>query len=105
MSMMTAAVDGGSVRKSDAFVNNWSNAANDMWGALGLERTWSFSDEGSHIILAWDKTNTGFVNHFVNLLPGGRTFNDVWNNAIKNLSDIKGATKGLGPKRVLDFNL
>lgn len=101
--MMGAAIDAGMIDGKDAYVKDWSGAANAMWGTLNLYGEWSFSDKGFHTILAWDKTGSGKVNHFVNELPGGLLANDVWDNSIIDATQLPLATKGLGEYRILNF--
>lgn len=90
----------------NANVDSWGGAANAMWSQTGksLGGNWSFNSEGSHTILAQDKTGNGWADHFVNSLPGGSKLFDGYENTTKNIGDIDYATRGLGRFRILDFD-
>ena len=67
-----AAVEEGAVAGPDlanaAYINNWEDAANAMWGTTGLEGMFIYNEQGEMRILAEDPEEDFLANHFVNAL-------------------------------------
>lgn len=103
---MAAAVNSGSISSKNAFVNDWSNAANDMASAVGLSGKYSYTTDSSKAtatIYASDTNKSGYVNHFVNSSENGKYF-DPWDGTTGNVSKLVLATEGLGNTRDLIYS-
>ncbi|MBO6220176.1 MAG: hypothetical protein J6N81_11505, partial [Treponema sp.] len=103
MNAMQSAVDAGSVSKSDAYVTNWQDAANDMAQSVGLSGTYTYttnSASASATIYAIETNSTPGTDHFVNS-NGAGTYYDPWNGTTGNVTDLNLTTTGLGGTRDL----
>jgi len=102
---MAAAVQSGSVNKTDAYVSDWSSAANSLAESLGLSGTYTYTTNASGadaVIYAIDKNNDGVTDHFVNSCGNG-SYYDSWTGTTGSVSDLyaKGYTI---TTRYLDYN-
>ena len=106
-SAMDAAVNSGNINSSNAFINNWEGAANDMAAALGLSGSYVLTTDPSlanSTIYAIDRNNDGVVDHFVNDIGNGQYY-DPWTGKIGNISDEALATSGLGGTRNFSYSV
>lgn len=105
-SAMDAAVNSGNVRRTDANVNSWEQAANAMAQAVGLEGTYTYiygGSSGSARIYAIGDKESGEAIHFVNDVGNGHYY-DPSTGQYGNVSDLHLATKGnLGKTRDLMY--
>lgn len=90
------AVEAGKIDGTDAFVNDWGEAADAIGKALGMKGTWSYTTDASKatstIISIDTKTNErdydGYHDHFVNDIGNGQYY-DPYTNKIGNISDLR----------------
>ena len=92
--MLYSAIESNSISESDAYVNNWSSAAQSMWGALredlgsSYAGTWNYDENGSsHIIYAEDPNQDEIADHFVNSSGNGSAY-DVWSGETLNIDEL-----------------
>ena len=107
MKAMLDAVESGSIDATDATVNNWVEAANEMAESLGLEGTYKYSNDRNETdirIFASDTDGDGKYNHFVNDIGGGQYY-DPWTGKTGNIADLTLATEGLGQTRNLSYTI
>jgi RHS repeat-associated protein len=102
-SAMQAAVSADSVSRNDAYVNNWTEAANNMWGTTNQTGSWTYNANGEYQIHALVRGQNDTPYHFVNDIGGGQ-YRDPWNGNTGNVNDLNRQQGGLGPTRGLDFN-
>ena len=85
-----AAVEEGAVAGPDqanaAYMNNWENAANAMWGTTGLEGMFIYNEQGEMRILAEDSDQRDGADHFVNALDEG-TYFDTYSGDVGEIGD------------------
>ena len=92
-SAMAAAVASGNIDSTEASVNSWEGAANDMAAAVGLEGSFTYTynpSEATATIYANDKNNNGIADHFVNGIGNGQYY-DPWSGKTGNIADLKGS--------------
>ena len=95
VSAIQKAVDAGKIRKTDAFVKNWGEAAQIIGDSLGLKGKWSYTDnakDATAVIISIDtKTSErdydGYHDHFVNDIGGGKYY-DPYTNKIGYINDL-----------------
>jgi hypothetical protein len=100
---MQAAVNTGAISYTDANVNNWGNAANNMWNTTGQQGTFTYNGNGTHQIHAIDNNGDGRADHFVNSIGNGQ-YRDTANGNTGNVADLTRQAGGLGPTRGFDFS-
>lgn len=101
-----AAVENGSINSDNAFVNNWEQAANDMWSVTRLDGSFSYGgSEPTIVIYACDNVpdQNGEADHFV-LGTGKNEYFDPYSGDTDNVDKLKLAKTGLGSERPLTFN-
>ncbi|MCQ2591868.1 MAG: hypothetical protein MJ188_03710 [Treponema sp.] len=92
---LKAAIAQEGLREKDAFVKNWTTAAQAMGDALGMEGTWKYvenADNATAIIISIDTKNDekkydGYHDHFVNYIGNGQYY-DPYTNKIGHVSDL-----------------
>lgn len=86
---MAKAVENDSIGKSNAYVKDWSKAANTMWSTTGLKGSFTYDDSGNadHNIYAIDKNNDTNVDHFVSSTASGKYY-DPYNGTTGDVSTL-----------------
>ena len=97
---LLAAIEGGELRETDAFVRDWSKAANLMSGALGLKGKWTYTtkeEKATGIIYSIDTDKfdgdfDGMHDHFVNDIGNGLYY-DPWDNEVGEVKNLQLTSK------------
>lgn len=93
ISAVKKAIEAGKIDGTDAFVNDWGEAADVIGKALGMKGTWSYTTEAKEAtatIISIDTAKDnydGYHNHFVNDIGNGKYY-DPYTNEIGNINDL-----------------
>lgn len=101
---MSAAVNSGNVSATNAHVDSWEGAANDMWGTTGEAGSFTYGGENpTATIYAEDANADGIPEYFTNS-NGEGTYHDTWNGDTGTVGDTPLQEGGLGPTRTLTYS-
>lgn len=86
---MAKAVGNNSILKNNAYVSDWTKAANTMWATTGLKGSFKYDESGNadHNIYAIDKNNDAEVDHFVNSTSND-SYYDPYSGTTGKVSDL-----------------
>ncbi len=101
---MRAAVNAGAVSETNAYVNNWENAANAMWRSTGQRGIFTYGgDNPTAVIYAEDPDENHIPDHFTNS-NGDGTYYDPSAGTVGIVGDTILQREGLGARRTLTYN-
>ena len=101
---MRAAVNAGAVSETNAYMNNWENAANAMWRSTGQRGIFTYGgDNPTAVIYAEDPDENHIPDHFTNS-NGDGTYYDPSAGTVGIVGDTILQREGLGARRTLTYN-
>ena len=101
---MSAAVNSGNISATNAHVDSWEGAANDMWGTTGEGGSFTYGgDNPTAVIYAEDADKNDIPEHFTNS-NGNGSYHDPWNGDTGTVDNTQLQKGGLGPTRTLTYS-